>query len=147
MSERSRGRERSEQSGASERVSGASERANGRASGPVLLSVFLAVIDHSEAVRSEKGEREKREKEVTQSEKQTSTTPKKSSSFYLCLSCAASHNALFMFFSCHDNLYHSNPTHERVNTQKTSRKYQKHSSFYATTIELNHQEVNKLQKK
>ena len=29
-------------------VSGASERANGRASGPVLQSVFLAVIDHSE---------------------------------------------------------------------------------------------------
>ena len=35
-SEHSGGRERSEQSGASERVSGASERANGRASGPVL---------------------------------------------------------------------------------------------------------------
>ena len=32
--------------GASE-VSGASERANGRASGPVLQSVFLAVFDHS----------------------------------------------------------------------------------------------------
>ena len=29
-------------------MSGASERANGRASGPVLQSVFLAVIDHSE---------------------------------------------------------------------------------------------------
>ena len=47
MSERSGGRERSEQSGASERASGASERANGRASGPVLQSVFLAVIDQS----------------------------------------------------------------------------------------------------
>ena len=54
MSERSGGRERSEQSGASERVSGgservsdASERANGRASGPVLTSGFLAVFDHS----------------------------------------------------------------------------------------------------
>ena len=46
-SERSGGRKQSEQSGASERVSGASERANGRASGPVLQSVFLAVIDHS----------------------------------------------------------------------------------------------------
>ena len=46
-SERSGGRERSEQSGASKRVNGASERANGRASGPVLLSVFLVVIDHS----------------------------------------------------------------------------------------------------
>ena len=46
-SERSGGRERSEQSGASERVSGASEWANGRASGPVLQSVFLAVFDHS----------------------------------------------------------------------------------------------------
>ena len=31
-------------------VSGASERAYGRASGPVLQSVFLAVIDHSEFV-------------------------------------------------------------------------------------------------
>ena len=48
MSERSGGRERSEQSGASERVSGASERAIGRASGPVPQSVFLAVIDHSD---------------------------------------------------------------------------------------------------
>ena len=47
MSERSGGRERSEQSGASERVSGASERANGRASGPVLQSVFLAVFEPS----------------------------------------------------------------------------------------------------
>ena len=28
-------------------MSGASERANGRASGPVLQSVFLAVFDHS----------------------------------------------------------------------------------------------------
>ena len=46
-SERSGGRERSEQSEASERVSGASKRANGRASGPVLQSVFLAVLDHS----------------------------------------------------------------------------------------------------
>ena len=46
-SERSGGRERSEQSGASEWVSSASEQANGRASGPVLQSVFLAVIDHS----------------------------------------------------------------------------------------------------
>ena len=46
-SERSGGRERSEQSGASERVSGASERANGRASGPVLTSQFLFVPDHS----------------------------------------------------------------------------------------------------
>jgi len=31
----------------SERVSGANEGANGQASGPVLQSVFLAVIDHS----------------------------------------------------------------------------------------------------
>ena len=46
-SERSGGRERGEQSGASERVSGASERANGRASGPVLTSLFLVVPDHS----------------------------------------------------------------------------------------------------
>ena len=45
--ERSGGRERSEQSAASERVSGASERANGRASGPVLTSLFLFVPDRS----------------------------------------------------------------------------------------------------
>ena len=32
---------------ASKRASGASKRANGRASGPVLQSVFLAVLDHS----------------------------------------------------------------------------------------------------
>ena len=31
-------------------MSSASERANGRASGPLLHSVFLAVIDHSEEV-------------------------------------------------------------------------------------------------
>ena len=43
MSERSGGRERSEQSGASEQVSGASERG----SGPVLTSLFLFVPDHS----------------------------------------------------------------------------------------------------
>ena len=49
-SERSGGRERSEQSGASERVSGASERANGRASGPVLQSVFLIVVNQSALV-------------------------------------------------------------------------------------------------
>ena len=41
-SERSGRRERSEQSGASERV-------NGRASDPVLQSVFLAVPDHNAA--------------------------------------------------------------------------------------------------
>ena len=46
-SERSGGREQSEQSGASERVSGASEPANGRVSGPVLMSLFLFVPDHS----------------------------------------------------------------------------------------------------
>ena len=34
-------------SGASEQLSGESEQANGRASGPVLQSVFLAVLDHS----------------------------------------------------------------------------------------------------
>ena len=47
VSKRSGGRERSEQSGASEQVSVVSERANGRASGPVLQSVFLAVLDQS----------------------------------------------------------------------------------------------------
>ena len=33
-------------------MSGASERANGRASGPVLQSVFLAVLDHSGLIAS-----------------------------------------------------------------------------------------------
>ena len=50
-SERSGGREQSEQSGASERVSGASEQANGRASGPVLTSGFLIILDHSEMAK------------------------------------------------------------------------------------------------
>ena len=50
MNERSGGRERNEQSGASERVSDVSERANGRASGPVLTSLFLFVPDHSALV-------------------------------------------------------------------------------------------------
>ena len=53
MNERSGARKLSEQCGASERVSSASERANGRASGPVLQSVFLAVIDHSAIYRLE----------------------------------------------------------------------------------------------
>ena len=47
MNERSAARERSEQCGASERVSGASERANGQLSGLVLLSVLLVVLAHS----------------------------------------------------------------------------------------------------
>ena len=47
LREKNGGRERSEQSGASERVSGVSEQANGRASGPVLTSRFLFVPDHS----------------------------------------------------------------------------------------------------
>ena len=51
VSERSGGRERSEQSGASERVSGASEWVNGRVSGPVLTSRFLFFPDHS-AIRT-----------------------------------------------------------------------------------------------
>ena len=50
-SERSGGRERSEQFGASERVSGASERGNGRASGPVHTSLdsclFQTTVDCS----------------------------------------------------------------------------------------------------
>ena len=49
-SECSGGRERSEQSGASEKEIGASEQANGRASGPVLTSWFLAFPDHCELV-------------------------------------------------------------------------------------------------
>ena len=51
MSERSGGREQSEQSGASERVSGASEQANGRASGPVFTSRFLAYLNHCALTR------------------------------------------------------------------------------------------------
>ena len=39
-------REQSEPGGASKRVSGASEQANGRASGPVLQSGFLVVLDY-----------------------------------------------------------------------------------------------------
>ena len=41
-------------------MSGASERANGGASGPVLQSVFLAVIDHSEVIEVLKQRRRKR---------------------------------------------------------------------------------------
>ena len=48
VSERSGWRERSQQSGASKRMSGASEQANGRASGPVLTSVFFFIFDHSD---------------------------------------------------------------------------------------------------
>ena len=47
MRKRRRGREQSAQSGASKQVSGANKRANGRASGPVLQSAFLVVLDHS----------------------------------------------------------------------------------------------------
>ena len=47
MNECSGARERSQQCGASERVSGVSERVNGRATGPVPQSVFLDVLDHS----------------------------------------------------------------------------------------------------
>ena len=43
-------RERSEQYRASEQVSGASERVNGRASDPVLTSLFLFAPDHSAMV-------------------------------------------------------------------------------------------------
>ena len=49
-SERCGTREHSEQGEAREWVSGASEGANGRASGPVLQSLFLAVLDHSTAL-------------------------------------------------------------------------------------------------
>ena len=47
VNKRSGGRAQSEQSGASARVSSANERANGRASGPVLQSVFLVVLAQS----------------------------------------------------------------------------------------------------
>ena len=47
VSERASEQERSKQGGASKRVSGVSERWNGRARGPVLQSVFLAVLDCS----------------------------------------------------------------------------------------------------
>ena len=46
-SERSEGREQSEQYRARERVSGASELANGQVNGPVLQSVFLVILAHS----------------------------------------------------------------------------------------------------
>ena len=47
MSERSGARKRSEQDGASKRVSGAKERAIGQASGPVLQSGFLIILAYS----------------------------------------------------------------------------------------------------
>ena len=50
VSERSGRRKQSKQSGAGKRVCPASERANGRASGPLLQYVFLAVLDHSAVV-------------------------------------------------------------------------------------------------
>ena len=62
------------------RVSGASERANGRASGPVLQSVFLAVIDHRvvyilcvfcEYFHEKEYKRELQKKRNRQEEKQT----------------------------------------------------------------------------
>ena len=46
MNERGGVRERSEQCEVSKQVSGAREQANGRASGPVLTSRFLAVLNH-----------------------------------------------------------------------------------------------------
>ena len=55
-SERSGGRERSEQSAASEQVSGEYERANGRASDPVLTSLFLFDPEHSEMGRWTNGD-------------------------------------------------------------------------------------------
>ena len=58
MSERSRGRERSEQFGANERVSGTSERANGRASVPVLMCLFLVDPDHSAPVSCRERQRD-----------------------------------------------------------------------------------------
>ena len=47
INERSGAQDQSKECGASEWVSDARERANGRASGPVLTSRFLAVLDHS----------------------------------------------------------------------------------------------------
>ena len=52
MSERSGAHEQSEQCGASKQVSGASEQTNGQASGPVLTSGFLAVMNHCESIIS-----------------------------------------------------------------------------------------------
>ena len=40
---------------ASKQGSGVSEQANGRASGPVLQSVILVVLAHSEAVKTKEG--------------------------------------------------------------------------------------------
>ena len=77
MSERSGGRERSEQSGVSQRVSGASERANGQASGPVLQTVFLAVFDHSEFVL-EHGQQQKPRRPTTTTTTITATGDDKS---------------------------------------------------------------------
>ena len=48
VSKPSGARKRSKQCGASEGLSSASEQVNGRASGPVLQSLFLTVINHSD---------------------------------------------------------------------------------------------------
>ena len=54
-------------------MSGASDRANGRASGPVLESVFLAVIDHSVSLfsSSQKDEKMRHDKEGEEVENMT----------------------------------------------------------------------------
>ena len=51
-SERSGVCEQSKQCGVNKRVSGASEQGNGRASGPVLMSLYLFVPDHSAIIAS-----------------------------------------------------------------------------------------------
>ena len=75
MSERSGGREQSEQSGASERVNGASEQANARASGPVLTFLFLFVPDHSAPVNQKRTNFQTERSFYSRAKTQTRTWP------------------------------------------------------------------------
>ena len=81
-SERSRGREQSEQSGSSKRVSGVGERGNGRASGPVLTSGFLTVLDHSAHLATKEKWHIVTRKQQHQKLTATSTPPKKTTTKY-----------------------------------------------------------------
>ena len=51
-------------------MSGGSERANGRASGPVLQSVFWVILAHSERLRKGEGEEKKEDGKGDRREKE-----------------------------------------------------------------------------
>ena len=84
-SERSRVREQSEECGASEQVSGKRKRANGRASGPVLQSVFLVVVAHSRMDRHTHGQTDTKFYEKRENES-IAWGPK-----YFCIGAASAH--------------------------------------------------------